>query len=428
MSFRRKLADFIMPKNEATTSESKQEAQSGSSKTTEKISLNPTVSELNSFFGISDIITPGPALYSATYYACMLIRCNAFAKLPLKIMQALPKGGARICREHPLYEMLTLRPNSYMSAYDFKWATKFMTLHYGNGYWVYTFERGRITGLYLLDSEKVQILVDDAGIIGKKNAVYYYYYDSKGQLVVYPHDKVVHFKCFPTDGIHGIGVRHFIASKIHQEQLGDSVVNTRYEGGLHDPVVVQYTGDLSNQALVNKINKRFAQIGGVKNAGKVVPIPAEFTVSQLETRMVDAQFFELRGLNVMEIANAFGVKSFQLNNMEKSTFNNVEQQNKSFYTDTLMPDFVATEQEVDWKLLFSFDRMQGIFSQFNADAILRGDIKSRYEAYNIGITGGFIKPSEVREMENRPFEEGSDKLIYGNGAAVPMSDIGIQYK
>lgn len=428
MSFRSRLANFIMPKNEAVTAETQQETQSDTSKSTGKISLNPTISELNSFFGVNDITTPGPALYSATYYACMLIRCNAFAKLPLKIMQTLPKGGARVCREHPLFELLTLRPNPYMSAHDFKWATKFMTLHYGNGYWVYTFERGRITGLYLLDSEKVQILVDDAGIIGKKNAVYYYYYDSKGQLIVYPHDKVVHFKCFPTDGIHGIGVRHFIASKIHQEQLGDSVVNTRYEGGLHDPVVVQYTGDLSNQALVNKINRRFAQIGGAKNAGKVIPIPAEFTVSQLETRMVDAQFFELQGLTVRQIANAFGVKSFQLNDMEKSTFNNVEQQNKAFYTDTLMDDFVATEQEVDWKLLFSFDRKQGIFSQFNADAILRANILERYQAYREAIFSGVKMPSECREKENLPFIEGSDKLLFGNGAAVPLADIGIQYE
>lgn len=428
MSFRARLANFIMPKNEATTAESQQEAQSDSSKTTETISLNPTISEINSFFGTTDIVTAGPALNSATYYACMLIRCNAFAKLPLKIMQSMPRGGARVCREHPLFELLTLRPNPYMSAHDFKWATKFMTLHYGNAYWVYTFERGRITGLYLLDSELVQILVDDAGLIGKKDAVYYYYYDKLGRLIVYPHDKVVHFKCFPKDGIHGGSVRYYIRSKLNQEQFGDSVVNSRYQGGLHDPIVVQYTGDMSNKALVIKIQKRFSEIGGVKNAGKVIPIPAEFTVNQLATRLVDAQFFELQGLNVRQIANAFGVKSFQLNDMEKSTFNNVEQQNKAFYTDTLQNDLIATEQEVDYKLLFSFERQQGIFSQFNADAILRSDIKTRYEAYKTGITGGFIMPSEVRETEDLPFVEGSDKLIYGNGAAVPVSDIGIQYK
>lgn len=428
MSFRSRLANFIMPKNEAVTTETQQETQSDTSKSTEEISLNPTISELNSFFGVNDITTPGPALYSATYYACMLIRCNAFAKLPLKIMQALPKGGARVCREHNLFELLTLRPNPYMSAHDFKWATKFMTLHYGNGYWVYTFERGRITGLYLLDSEKVQILVDDAGIIGKKDAIYYYYHDKLGRLIVYPSDKVVHFKCFPKDGIHGGSVRYYIASKLNQEQFGDSVVNSRYQGGLHDPIIVQYTGDMSNKAIATKIQRRFNQIGGVKNAGKVIPIPGEFTASQLATRLVDAQFFELQGLNVRQIANAFGIKSFQLNDMEKSTFNNVEQQNRAFYTDTLQNDLIATEQEIDWKLLFPFERKQGIFSQFNADAMLRADIKTRYEAYKTGITGGFIMPSEVREMENRPFVEGSDKLIYGNGAAVPVADIGIQYK
>lgn len=428
MSLRARIANFIMPKNEAVPVEPQQEVQQLPSKTTETISLNPTVSELNSFFNVNDITSAGPALYSATYYACMLIRCNAFAKLPLKIMKSTLNGGAQPYREHPLYELLTLRPNPYMSAHDFKWATKFMTLHYGNGYWTYTFEHGRITGLYLLDSGLVQILVDDAGLIGRKDAIYYYYYDKQGRLFAYPSEKVVHFKCFPTDGIQGNSIRHYMATDINKEQLGNSVVTSKYKNGLQDPIIVQYSGELSNQLIVNKIKRKFSDIGGVQNAGKVIPIPVGFSANQLTTRLVDSQFFELQGLTTRKIANAFGVKGFQLNDMEKTTYNNVEQQNKAFYSDTLQNDLIATEQELDYKLLFPFERQQGMFSRFNADAILRSDTLTRYKAYQIGISSSFIMPSEVRAKENMPFIEGSDKLIHDNGAAVPLSDIGIQYK
>lgn len=425
MKIKSKIARFLTPKNEMLSEDKQTEFIK---KSVDTISLNPTISEINSFFGVNDITTAGPALYSATYYACMLIRCNAFAKLPFKIMRTTPGGGAEPYREHPLYELLTLRPNPYMSAHDFKWATKFMTLHYGNGYWAYTFEHGRITGVYLLDSASVQILVDDAGLVGKQNAIYYYYYDKTGRLFIYPSEKIVHFKCFSTDGIQGYSIRHFLASDINKEQLGDGVITSKYKNGLQDPLIVQYSGDLNNQMIVNKIKRKFSEIGGVQNAGKVIPIPAGFSANQLATRLVDSQFFELQGLTTRKIANAFGVKGFQLNDMEKSTYSNVEQQNKAFYSDTLQNDLIAAEQEVDYKLLFPFERKQGVFSQFNADAMLRSDTLSRYQAYQIGISSSFIMPSEVRAKENMPFIEGSDQLIHDNGAAVPLSDIGIQYK
>jgi HK97 family phage portal protein len=45
---------------------------------------------------------------------------------------------------------------------------------------------------------------------------------------------------------------------------------------------------------------------------------------------------------------------------------------------------------------------RGQYTKFNADALLRGDVKSRYEAYRIGIEAGFTNPDEVRALEDRP--------------------------
>ena len=168
-------------------------------------------------------------------------------------------------------------------------------------------------------------------------------------------------------------------------------------------------------------------MGGASNAGKVIPIPQDFTVTQLETRLVDAQFFELQGLNTQQIANAFGVKSFQLNDMERSTYNNVAQQNNAFYSDTMQNVYTDYEQEIDYKLLFETERNLGYYTKFNVDVMLRSDIESRYAAYQTGIASGFLKISEVRKKEDLPFVEGTDKLIIGNGASIPLDDLGIQY-
>ena len=54
---------------------------------TESIGLNPTIKEINEFFNL-DLSNISPSeLASSTYYTCMLIRCNAIAKLGIKVMK-----------------------------------------------------------------------------------------------------------------------------------------------------------------------------------------------------------------------------------------------------------------------------------------------------------------------------------------------------
>lgn len=373
--------------------------------------------------GILDAVR-APELTAATYYACMLIRCNAIAKIPFKVYRQ-DGDGAKIIN-HPLSELLKFRPNFYTSAHDFIWATEFQRLEYGNALWMYDFHHGEIKGLYLLDSRNVEIVIDDRRIINDRHYVYYLYNDPKQGTLVYPADRIVHFKNFSTGGIKGTPVKKYLRDVISQEKAAQQVVNQKYENGLQDPIVVTYTGDIG-ESKSNAIRKKFASLGGAKNAGKVIPIPTDFDVKQLETKLVNSQFFQLNGLTTRHIANAFGVKSFQLNDMEKSTYSNIEQQNRAFYSDTLQNTLTAYEQEMTYKLIFESDRKNGIYIKGNADVMLRSDIESRYRAYQTGISGGFLQIAEARKKEELPFVPGTDRLIIGNGASIPLSELGKQY-
>ena len=394
---------------------------------TEAIGLNPTVAELCKAFNVSDISDISTSnLTAATYYACMQIRCNAIAKLPIRVMQHDDANGAKVLKDSDLYELLKFRPNPYTNAHDFMWATEYQRLEHGNAFWVKDFRNGKIQGLYLLDSTKVEIVIDNTELLSDKNAVYYIYNDTKHGRTVYVSDAICHFKNYSLTGIKGMPIKKYLWRTISQEKYAQNVINEKYKNGLQDPLVVTYTGDM-NKTLQQKIKKKFDSIGGVQNAGKVVPIPSDFDIKQLDTRLVNNQFFQINGLTTRHIANAFGVKSFQLNDMEKSTYSNIEQQNRAFYSDTIQNVLTTYEQEMDYKLLFDKDRAKGIYTNINADVMLRSDLKSRYEAYKIGIESGFKTVAECRAKENDPFIEGTDKLIYGNGAAITFADIGKQY-
>lgn len=392
---------------------------------TQRISPNPTIEELERFFRM-EIGISGEKLTSATYYACMLIRCNAVAKLPLKLMKHTEGKGNVKATKHNLYQIMKYRPNRFTSAHDFLWATEFQRLEHGNAFWVMDIRGGTIENVYLLDSRRVTIIVDDTGILSEPNAVFYMYSDPVHGTLYYSGDEIVHFKNFSLEGIKGTPIKKYIGQTIENEQYSQKVLQEKYKNGLQDPIVIEYAGDL-DEGRQQKIRNKFATLGGAKNAGKVIPIPTEFRVSQLETKLVNSQFFQLQGLTTRHIANAFGVKSFQLNDMEKSTYNNIEQQNKAFYSDTLQNVLTAYEQEMTYKMLSLRERKEGYYLQFNVDSILRSDLQTRTAAYSEAIKVGWKSRAEIRELDGLPYIEGTEELTVDNGACIPLKDLGKQY-
>lgn len=364
-------------------------------------------------------------LKSATYYACMQIRCNSIAKLPIKLMEETNSGSIKAIK-HDLYRILKNRPNSFTTPHDFLWATEFQRLEYGNAYWfMKSDKKGNIKELFLLDSSKMEIHIEeDEDTYIKK--VFYIYEDPKKGSLVYSSDNIVHFKNFSLNGIKGTSIKEYISQVISNEQYSTKVLNKRYKTGLQDPIIVEFDGDLS-EAKSNKIKKKFMDLGGAKKAGQVVPIPFEFKVSQLETKLVNSQFFELQGLTTKHIANAFGVKGFQLNDIQKGTYNNIEQQNKAYYSDTLQNTITQYEQEMNYKLLSEKEQIK-YYWKFNVDSILRSDLETRSKAHEIAINTGYKTIAEVRNEEDLPYIDGTDMLIIGNGATIPFKDLGKQYK
>lgn len=85
------------------------------------------------------------------------------------------------------------------------------------------------------------------------------------------------------------------------------------------------------------------------------------------------------------------------------------------------------EQEMTYKLFLDSEIEKGFYARFNVDAILRADLKTRYEAYRVGINAGFLKANEARAKENLPPETGGDTLLV-NGTMVPIELAGAAYK
>lgn len=365
------------------------------------------------------------ALRDATVYACIKILSETIAKLPLKVYQ--DRDGVSKATSHYLYTLLKLRPNPYMSSNDFFRCVEAQRNLFGNAYVSLEFdERGRVTGLYPLAADKVQVYVDDAGLLSSKNKVWYVVTIGAERRKLMA-DELLHFKGLTTDGIVGISPLDYLRYLVENGRSATQFINNFYRQGLQTKGIVQYVGDLNEEAK-RVFREQFESMSsGLKNSHRISLLPLGYKFEPISLSMADAQFLENTELTIRQIATAFGVKMHQLNDLSRATHTNIAEQQREFYVDTLQAILTIYEQEINYKLLLQSEWEGGYYCRFNVDSILRSDIKTRYDAYRTGVQGGFITPNEARALEEKEPKDGGDQLLV-NGNMLPITMVGEQYK
>ena len=400
----------------------------------QSVSLNDT--KLLDWLGIDQSQTE--SIHEATYFTCLKMLSETMGKLPLHYYQQTDAGRKRAKSTDMTY-LLTVRPNPYMTPSTLFTMTEMMTQHYGNGYIFIDSElemtgryKGNIKykGLYPLDSSCVTVLIDNAGIFKNQdsNALYYKYRDKvSGKEYILKSEEVIHIKTwYSKNGITSEPVRNILKDTIATNQQSQKVISNLYQHGMTASMIMQYTGDLDDDR-VKQLQKRFAdRLTGAESAGKVIPIPFGLTLQPLSQSFVDSQFYELKKYSALQIAGAFGIKPNQLNDYEKSSYSNSEQQQLSFLVDTMQYRLKVWEEELNAKVLLPSEVKDGFFYKFNERAILRADAKTQMETLCSGVQNGVYMPNEARRYLDLPDADGGNILMC-NGNYVPLTEVGAPY-
>lgn len=366
-------------------------------------------------------------LSEVTYFACLKILSESLGKLPLKLLKQDAKGGIIKAYKHPLYNVLSSKPNPYMTATHFWSTVEYNRNHYGNAY-VWITGAGSKTNLWVLPFDSVDIWIDDKNIWGAKNALWYIYTNPKTQdKIKISHDSMLHFKTSSSfDGIIGLSVKDTLTTTLDGNLKAQAMLNKAYENGFTGKAVLQYTGnlnDVSEEAYTKKIAS-FAN-GDDNVHGNIIPMMLGTSLMPINTKLADNQFVELKKYSALQIASAFGIKPNQINDYEKSSYAAAEQQQLAFYVDTLLYILKQYEEELSNKLLSAEDLQAGYYFQFNVSVILRADLKTQIESLVSAVSNGLYTPDEARALLNYP-AKGADKLMC-NGNTIPVDMIGQQY-
>ena len=168
-----------------------------------------------------------------------------------------------------------------------------------------------------------------------------------------------------------------------------------FENGGTPPAVMRNTQKTLTRGEADEIRDRLMSS---ISSGKPLVFGADWDFTALSISPEESQFIETARLNATQIAAIYGVPPTQVGGDSggSMTYANVEQEAINVVNFTLRPWLALIESRLS-RLMPGSE-----FVKFNADAMIRGDTLSRYQAYNLALTGQWMVPNEVRATEDRP--------------------------
>lgn len=157
------------------------------------------------------------------------------------------------------------------------------------------------------------------------------------------------------------------------------------------------------------------------DAGDVFVTGNDWEFSMIAAKASEAQFLESFAATVPDVCRFLGVPGDMIDAESSTghiTYANVTQRNLQLLIMNLGPAMVRREKA--WtRRLVSGDR----YVKLNPAALLRMDLKSRYEGHQIAINSRFMAPSEVRALEERqpftPEQEAEFARLFPKNTTAP---------
>lgn len=351
------------------------------------------------------------ALSSTAVFAGVRLIAEGLATIPLSVMQR--DGESREARpDHPLHRVLHDDWNPELTAPEGRSILVANAVVCGNGYAeVARDNAGRIAEMWPIWPHRIRP-ARVRGQLGYRVAT------DDGEVILGA-DQVLHLRGFSMGGLVGLDVvetmRNSIGLTVATEKYGAGF----FAKGMNPSGVLEHPSTLGDVAYANL---KESWRGGLDAAHRVKILEEGMSFKPLSVPPEAAQFLETRKFQVVEVARMLNVAPHLLRSMERATFSNIEQQAIEHVVHTLRPWAVLLEKRLN-RLLSEADRSRGFYVHHRLDGLLRGDQKSRYEAYAIGRNWGWLSADDVRALEDQnplPDGQGGTYLVPANMVPADM--------
>ena len=352
------------------------------------------------------VITYDTSLKIGAVYACVRLLADTISTLPVDTFYR--EGGSRLVfRPKPIW---VETPDIGMAREDFLQQAMVSLLLDGNVFIrIFRGRSGEVTSLTVLDPTRVEVRRNPA-----TREVEYAIDGTAGAVLTA--GEVLHITELRRPGaLRGVSRIEEVKQALGLASALEEFSARFFGSGSTTQGLIEWPGSLTKEQAKDLVDGFEEGHKGLRRAHRpgVLFGGAKFVKTGVDPN--EAQMLESRQFAVEEIARIFRcpLHLLQVSTPGAMSYASVEQNAIQFAQYTLRPIISKFETALSTLLLGP------AFVKFNLDAILRGDIQTRFAAYSTGQLAGFLSVNDVRRLEDYAPAPGGDDY------RVPLANVNL---
>lgn len=342
-----------------------------------------------------DAVSSDAAMKYTAIFACNRVLSETKASMPIVLYRKKPNGEREPVNDLQVYDILHNAPNEEMAPFVFN-ETCMTALNLGGNTvsekLVNKF--GDLVGLYPYRWEQVHIDRDK-----DTNKLIYTVRNGTKEKTL-RRDQVFHVPGPSFDGVIGLSPIEYVGTAIRLGKSYEAFGINFYKNGANPSIAIKYPGALGEEAYQRLKKDLEKNISGMINTGKPILLEEGGEAVPLTIKPADAQLIENKRFQIEDICRIYRVPLHLVQDLSRSTNNNIEHQSLEFVMYTMLPWAKRWEENINMQLLTPSERRAGYFLEYNMSGLLRGDAASRATAYATGRQWGWLSVNDIRRLEN----------------------------
>jgi HK97 family phage portal protein len=353
-------------------------------------------------------VSPESSLQCDAVLACVRVKAESLASLPLNIYRKLPGGGKEIAEDLPLQEVLAHQPNGWMTSFEFRELLHSWVLLWGNAYaLIKSGRRGAVDELIPLHPSRMEVKRLENGRLR-----YSYKEVDRPVATEYSQDEIFHIRWLSQDGVTG-----YVPTTLSRDAIALArameLHSSAYFGNFGRAGSVIETDQPHKPEALQRFRQQWEDMHrGPDKAYKTAVLPHGMHLKEFKSSNSEDELLAMRRFSVESVARAMRVPVYMIGDLTKSSYSSVEQQGRDFVTFSLMPDLRRWESAVRRDLIVD-DKQY--FASFDVTALMAGDYQARSEWARTMFNLGVLSVNEIRASEGmNPIEGGERRFVQVN--------------
>lgn len=345
-------------------------------------------------------IGPETALKVSAFFACNSLIAETVASVPCVLYQRTDdKGSKRRAREHRWYKAIRRQPNRRDTPMNF----------FGDGQMRLGMRGGALAEIVDdgITGELLPLHPDYTTVELTPTGRYRYQVRDPNNPSLEPRtllqNRVLHVRDLSTDGFRGLERLRLAREAIAVAAAAEGYVGRFFKYDATGRLVITHPQPLSEMQRAEWRKTMTENQEGWQNRSRTMLLHSGVNAAELGKHDDSGFITEPRNQMVAEIARFYRVPLFMIGLEEKSTTwgTGIEQQVQGFITFGIRSWADRWAQAMSLALLDE-EEQEEFFFEFLFSDLVRGDLKTRMEAYQIGYNMKMYSPNDLLRKENEP--------------------------